>query len=109
MTTKQMVQILVEPHAELPDGITLRYKAESPLRTVKRVHFEPDDGPQGVWLVEGLDERGQRHPAHAVQVEDSGAGTSWLIWGDAHGLRLRLGDQEVAETHLLLGLEELVE
>ncbi len=105
---KTFVDILVDPHPALPDGVTLRYKAESPVRQVLRVCYEPDEGPDGVWEIVGVDADGSARVARAVQVEDSGAGTSWLIWGGTHGLRLRLGVQEVAETHLLLALDQIV-
>ncbi len=106
---KPFVEILVEPHDALPDGCALRYKAESAVRQVARVRYEPDDGPDAVWQVAGQDAGGRMTTARAVQVEDSGAGTSWLIWGDAFGLRLRHGDTVVAETHLLLALDQIVD
>jgi hypothetical protein len=109
LSHKPVIDVLVEPHPALSDGVTLRYKAESAMRTVTQVQYEPDDGPEGVWQVVGVDARGQDVPAHAVQVEDSGAGTSWLIWGDARGLRLRLNGLEVPETHLLLALDQLAD
>ena len=107
--TKPTIAIYVDPHPELPDGCSLHFKAESPQRPVSHVLFEPDQGPDGTWFVTGLDAAGHDVPAHAVQVEDSGAGTSWLLWGDARGLRLRLDGHEIAETHLLLALDQLID
>ena len=106
---KTFLSIVVEPHPALPDGLTLRYKAESPQRSVERVLYEPDDGPDGVWEIFGVDAAGRHTAAQAVQIEDSGAGTSWLIWGDTHGLRLAHDGLEVAETHLLLALDQIVD
>ena len=104
---KPLIDVLVEPNPALPHGISLRYKAESAVRPATHVLYEPDDGPDGLWQVVGVDARGQDVPARAVQVEDSGAGTSWLIWGGAWGLRLRQDGMEVPETHLLLALDQL--
>jgi len=42
-------------------------------------------------------------------VEDSSAGTATLIYGGARGLRLRLGEQEVAEPYLVLAPEAVLE
>lgn len=60
-----------------------------------------------------LDERSPLTEAMAVQVEDSGSGAAWLIYGGDAGLRLRpagsesewsLSDPEqFGETHLVLG------
>ena len=51
-------------------------------------------------------------PALAAPVDDSGAGTSILIYGDARGIRLRrvgAGDSEpIAEPYLLLADEAIV-
>ncbi len=108
-TRKAFVEVLVDPTPALPLGCCLRYKAESAVRLVRHVRYEPDDGVEGVWAVCGVSAQGETASAQAVQVEDSGAGTSWLIWGGAAGLRLTRAGVAIAETHLLLALDQLVD
>ena len=116
MAEPTIISVLVDPHAAIPDGVCLRYKAETSPRLVAAVSYAPDDGPDGWWdvgaahadgTVDIASDSGDALGARVggvwgVEVEDSGAGTSVLIWGGEHGLRLRLGALEVAETHLLL-------
>ena len=99
------IQIQVEEHDELPDGCCLRYKAEGPGREIARVRWESEDGTDGIWTLEAAWSDGRRTAAQAYPVEDSSAGTSILVVGGDHGLRLTSIDtgQRVAEPYLLLG------
>lgn len=105
--TKPMLSILVESHPALPDGICLRYKAETQPRPILAVHYAPEDGPEGWWDATAAHASGEVTSAWGAEVEDSGAGTSLLVWGGDHGLRLHLGGQNVAETHLLLDPQDV--
>ena len=104
------VEVYVEPHDDLPDGASMRYKAESKPERVYRVRYESDEGDDGVWEVSSPDGAGRDVGVYHVLVEDSGAGTSALIFGDEFGLRLRNEDTgtEVAEAYLLLDPDDVV-
>ena len=98
------VDIAVEPHEALPDGCSMRFKAHGEVRPIRRIRYESEDGVGGTWAVEAIFSDGTRAPARTVPVEDSSAGSSNLIFGADHGLRLTSLDTgaEVAEPFLLL-------
>jgi GTP cyclohydrolase II len=110
------VDVSVEPHAALPDGLMLRFKAAPEARPapVTRVRYTAEDADEARWYrVESQDAAGQPGTAVAVAVEDSAAGVSMLVYGGDHGLRLYAeGEPDapaLAETHLLVppdGLRE---
>ena len=73
--------------------------------------YEPLEGAAGEFSVVAAGANGGDGPAHMAPVDDSGAGTSILIFGDARGLRLRRADGTgavVAEPYLLLAEEAVV-
>ena len=96
------IDVVVEEQEGIPDGCELRFHAVGESRTVKRVHYEPLSGAEGEYEVTAAG----GEPALAAPVDDSGAGTSILIYGDGRGLRLRQvgaeGGQPIAEPYLLL-------
>ena len=96
------IDVVVEEQEGIPDGCELRFHAVGESRPVQRVHYEPLTGPEGEYEVMAAG----GEPALAVPVDDSGAGTSILIYGDARGLRLRRADanvgESIAEPYLLL-------
>lgn len=96
------VAVQVEEHEALPEGCSLRFKAQDAGEPIAEVRWESDDGVAGTWTVEAEAIDGTRSPAMAYRVDDSSAGTSLLIVGGAHGLRLTLGSTHVAEPYLLL-------
>jgi hypothetical protein len=98
------VDIAVEPHDQLPDGCSMRFKAHGQVRPIDRIRYESEDGIGGVWAVEALSAGEKRSPARTVPVEDSSAGSSNLVFGGDLGLRLRSLETgtEVAEPFLLL-------
>jgi hypothetical protein len=106
------ITVLVEEHDALPEGCCMRFKAIGAERVVRRVLLE-GDGPVSTteWTVESCDEAGESGPAHGVTVEDSSAGLSTLVYGGAHGLRLRPagGGSPVAEPYLLLAERSVLE
>lgn len=107
LRTSTFIDVSVDAHDALPDGVLLRFKAVSDPRALSRILYAPDVGPEGWCMVEGRDGSGARCEAMAVQVEDSSAGVSTLVFGGARGLRLIPSDGSVtfAETHLLVSAE----
>ena len=114
-----VVDVVVEEHPALPEGCEMRFARVGPPRVVTLVHYEPlDEGP-GLFRVEGREVDDEVVPAHAVDVDDSSAGTSTLIYGGGWGLRLsRVSDSEnaagdvptlIAEPYLLLDRSAVVE
>jgi hypothetical protein len=104
------VNIQVEEHEALPDGCCLRFRAQSAGRTVTVIAYESESGTRGHWRVEGRAEDGSSTPATAYEVDDSSAGTSTLLAGAAHGLRLTFPPtgETLAEPYLLLNLDCVV-
>jgi hypothetical protein len=103
------IDVVVEEHEELPEGCELRFHAVGESRPVRRVLYEPLTGAEGEFEV--LAAGGAL--ATAAPVDDSGAGTSMLIYGDARGLRLRrvgddTGGEPIAEPYLLLAADAIV-
>ncbi len=104
---------VVEEHEELPEGCELRFHAVGPSRPVARIRYEPMTGPDGDFAVHAAGGA----PALATPVDDSSAGTSVLITGDARGLRLRRldtgGDSgaepAIAEPYLLLSPDSILD
>jgi hypothetical protein len=103
------IDVVVEEQEGIPDGCELRFHAVGDDRPVKRVRYEPMTGPEGEFEVTASD--GQ--PALAAPVDDSGAGTSTLIYGDAGGIRLRRigaeAHEPIAEPYLLLADDAIVD
>src|SRR4051812_50177161 len=99
------IDVVVEEQEGIPDGCELRFHAVGESRPVKRVLYEPLSGPAGEYEVTAAG----GEPAVAAPGDDSGAGTSILIYGDARGLRLRRGggggDPRNTPPLLLLGRE----
>jgi hypothetical protein len=100
----QAIFVSVEPHEQLPEGCSMRFKAHGAVRPIARIRYESEDGVGGNWTVEALFSDGKRGPAQTAPVEDSSAGSSNLVFGGDHGLRLTSLETgvEVAEAFLLL-------
>ena len=102
------VDVSVEPHEALPEGLALRFKAApgAVAGVIERTLYAPEDSPGAPrWhRVEGRGEGEVPLPARAIEVEDSAAGVSTLVYGGVWGLRLfpEEGGAARAETHLLL-------
>ncbi len=109
--TPKFVNVLVEEHDELPDGCSMRFKIVSEPRPVHRVRYEADDSPVSVvWSVESPRDDGAAGAVWAAEVEDSGAGTSTLVYGGPRGLRLTPdgGGAVLAEPFLLIGPDAIL-
>jgi hypothetical protein len=102
------IDVVVEEQDAIPDGCELRFHAVGESRPVRRVYYEPLTGPEGEFEVTAAG----GEPALAAPVDDSGAGTSILIYGDAHGIRLRRVGADagapIAEPYLLLSDDAVV-
>jgi hypothetical protein len=94
------IDVYVEPHEALPDGCSMRFKSHGEARTITRVRYESEDGVEGTWTIAA----GGGAPARAMPVEDSSAGSSTLVVGDAQGLRLthEATGETIAEAYLLV-------
>lgn len=105
----RFIQIQVEEHEEIPEGCSLRFRAQDAGTPIERIVWESESGRAGVWRVEGRSSTGERTPATAYAVDDSSAGTSILVVGGEHGLRLVAHDGEtLAEPYLLVSRGALV-
>jgi hypothetical protein len=106
------IDVAVEEHDAIPDGCELRFHAVGAARPVLRLRYEPLIGAEGDFDVVAVDAAGVETPAQAVPVDDSGAGTSTLIYGGAHGLRLRrvgaVAGDVIPEPYLLLADESII-
>jgi hypothetical protein len=106
------IDVVVEEHDAVPEGCELRFHAVGERRSVRRIRYEPLIGPEGEFCVTAAD----GSPALGAPVDDSGAGTSMLIYGDARGLRLRRvaagapdAAEAVAEPYLLLSEDSILD
>jgi hypothetical protein len=105
------IDVVVEEHLEIPEGCEMRFHAVGEARVVRQIQYEPLVGPEGDFEVVAAG----GEPARAVPVDDSGAGTAVLIYGDARGLRLRrvggADDQgdPIAEPYLLLAEDAIID
>ncbi|HVY39545.1 MAG TPA: hypothetical protein VHM31_16515 [Polyangia bacterium] len=107
------IDVVVDEHEELPEGCELRFHAVGPSRPIGRIRYEPMTGPDGDFAVHAAGGA----PALATPVDDSSAGTSVLITGDARGLRLRRlnaqgnpdAEPAIAEPYLLLSPDAILE
>ena len=92
------VDIQVEEHAAIPEGCSMRFRAQDAGTTIDRVVWESESGRAGTWLVVGRRSDGGDVPAVAHAVDDSSAGTSILVVGGDHGLRLTPVDGDASDT-----------
>ena len=105
------VEVYVEPHDALPDGASMRFKALNEPQALSQVHYESDDGDEGLWRIWSPTASGGQESALTCLTDDSGAGQSALIYGGELGLRLELleGPNKgvvVAEAWILLAPED---
>lgn len=111
--TPKFVTVIVEEHDALPDGCCQRFKiAAAAPRIVHRVRYEPEGAAAAaVYLVESPGDDGMPSPVWAADVEDSGAGTSTLVFGGTRGLRLvpEGGGAVVPEPYLLVSSDAILD
>lgn len=108
--TARFIDVNVEEHEELPDGCSLRFRAQANGHPVERVTWESDDGVTGIWRVGAASSDGTTAAAMAFPVDDSSAGTSILIVGGDRGLRLTSTEtgETRAEPYLLVSRTAIV-
>jgi hypothetical protein len=101
-----IVDVEVEEHDALPDGCFQRFHALAAPRPVQRFR---DEGRAR--RVEGRDGEDRATAAWTAPVDDSGAGTTWLVWGGARGVRVfdEAGAMLEAAPYLLLAADAIVE
>jgi hypothetical protein len=66
----RFIDVHVEEHEQLPDGCSMRFRAQGEGHPVARVRWESDDGVSGTWRVEGVTAGGERTSAQAFEVDD---------------------------------------
>lgn len=109
--TTSFITVQVEEHEALPDGCSQRFRATGVGRPVHRVVYESEDGENGTWTVRGATAEGSSTVAMVMPVDDSGAGTSMLVVGGDHGLRLTstTTGATIAAPYLLLAPSALLD
>lgn len=65
------------------------FQESGPVRPVAQIQVETPSGQHEWCEVMGVDANGEFKTAFAVVVDDSGAGTAWLVYGGAWGIRYR--------------------
>lgn len=80
--------LLVEENPNCP-GEERRLTESGAIKIVTHLRLDGPTGSPTWWAVTGVDENEIYRPAEAVQIEDSGAGNAWLIFGGLWGLRFR--------------------
>ena len=87
-----------------------RFRATGEPSVVRHVAWESEDGVAGTWTVRGAGADGSSTAALARPVDDSSAGTSILVVGGDHGLRLTsAAGEEVAVAYLLLAPSAIID
>lgn len=111
----EYTEVHVDANDNCPMSAQQVYRNRGTPRQIERVRIF-EGGPDGVlYAVTGWEEHGPV-PAYAVGIEDSSAGSAFLVYGGSWGLRLRplasdtpwdLGAaDQFGETHLVLADEE---
>jgi hypothetical protein len=107
------VNIFIEPNPNCPDGCSQRFTTGEAPRAVRSVRYAAPPDRSVVCDVTGWSSEGGGSPcpAHAVPVEDSGAGIAMLVYGGDWGLRLtpRDGTAPFGEPYLLLAGDALID
>lgn len=107
----RFLTVQVEEHDALPDGCSKRFRATDEGRPVTRVSYESEAGVGGAWDVQGVNADGSTFTPTVYPVDDSSEGTSMLVVGGDHGLRLTSQETNdvVAEPYLLLARSALLD
>ena len=66
-----------------------RFSVQGEPRTVRQIRGRSPTGEEKWWDVAGVANGGTFGDATAVLIEDSGAGTAWLVFGGEWGIRCR--------------------
>ena len=108
----RQIDIFIDENPNCPDGCTQRFSASGVSRPVQGVEY-PLPGDRTVrctvvgWSSAG---GGTACAAHAVAVEDSGAGVATLVYGGDWGIRLTPedGSEPFGEPYLLLADDSML-
>lgn len=109
----RFVDVIVDAHADLPDGCAVTFQVRGEPRPVTEVNYRPGIGAAGAFVVTGRGPGGGTVPAQVTPVRVPGSGPLLLVTGGAWGLRLsRAGASPpvgaIAEPYLLLGDADIV-
>ena len=106
MSERRIINLFIDPNPNCPEGCSQRFQAIGNPRPVRSILYSPGGGETIECDVEGWSSAlgGSACAARAVPVEDSGAGTSTLLYGGDWGVRLvpRDGGAPFGEPYLLL-------
>ena len=111
------VVVDVEPCANTSEETQLRFLASATPIAVRRIRWDAGDGVFATWDVAGVEADGSIVDALVCPVDDSGGGTSLLVFGGSGGIRVKrpdagaflVGDErQLGLPYLLLG-EDAVE
>ena len=112
MPSWRYVNIFIEPNPNCPDGCSQRFTTGETPQSVCSVQYAMEPDRTAVCDVTGWSSEGGGTPcaAHAVTVEDSGAGEAVLVYGGDWGLRLTPhdGTAPFGEPYLLLADDSLI-
>lgn len=115
MDNRGTLELIVDAHDAVPEGCSRRFKTRGAALTVTRIYWESDDGDEGPFDVVGLTADDTEIAAQRVDIEDSSAGISVLVYGGDHGLRLRWvgpgaprGPAEIVEPYVVVGPGEVL-
>ena len=90
------ISLEVEDNDNCPGLPLMTYQALDQPTEVTQVRIAGPHGPEELHWVTGWqsDDQGSPCPAHYVRVSDSGAGSSYLLYGGDWGIRLRPVSQD---------------
>ena len=78
------------------EAVQRSFKRSGEPQRVRSVDID-GAGFKSVWALELVDGEVVTGPAHACQVEDSGSGLVWLVYGGAAGLWIATGETQEGE------------
>ncbi len=113
MARSRFVNLFIDPNPNCPEGCDQRFQATSEPRLVHLIRYSSgaDDAVECEVVGWASAAGGTPCAAHAVLVEDSGAGVATLVHGGDWGLRLtpRDGSPPFGQPYLLLDEEAILE
>jgi len=81
----------VDDNPNYPGSVSMRFKELGPAQEIKQLRLSDRKSEEALcWVIGWCDDMGQPLcPAYAQQVEDSGQGLAYLIYGGNWGIRFK--------------------